>query len=744
MTASRPLLSVLASACRMGLLASLSTVGLSAAWAQSEVVVTGSARAQRVLDAPFAISVVGSEALRDAGPMVNLSEVMAQVPGLVVNNRNNYAQDLQISSRGFGARAPFGVRGLRLYADGIPATMPDGQGQVAHFDLAGAQRIEVLRGPFSVLYGSNSGGVIALFTAPVTAAQSELALDAGSFGLRQGRVGVAAPLGQVAGGALDIRASYTSMELDGFRPQSAADRQLANVRLGWRSERDTVTLQLSDHHQAAQDPLGLSRADFMSDPRQTKVFALAGFNPAVYKSDDTTTMRFDTRKVIAQSQAGLNWRHRFGDDGLLRESSLTVYNGLRGVTQWQAIPPATQFNVRHGGGVVDFDRRYGGVEGKLALRVGQADLVVGVNVEHQEDLRRGYENFLGTLVKSTDTPTAMGVTGTQRRDETNRATTTEGFVQAVAPLAPGLELTGGLRGGRVTTSTHDRYVKGANVDDSGERAFDYVNPALGLRWTLSPQWALHGSAARGYETPTLGELAYRLSGGGFNPDLKAQSSNQFELGAKRRGAAVDLDATLFAIDTRDEIGVLTNSGGRSVFQNVGRTRRWGAELATAWRPVQGLRLQAAVSLLHAAYRDAFTTCVGTPCNPTTNPPQGTATVPAGNRIAGTQRASAWAQAAWTPGALVPGEFALEWRAVAATPVNDLNSESAPGYALANLRWSGKLALGASDALELLARVDNLFDRSYVGSVIVNDGNQRFYEPGAPRSGLVSVRWLHRW
>src|SRR3990167_3504059 len=134
----------------------------SAAWAQAaDVVITGSARAQRVLDAPFAITAIDATALRDAGPMVNLSEVMAQVPGVVVNNRNNYAQDLQISSRGFGARAAFGVRGLRLYADGTPATMPDGQGQVAHFDLAGAQRIEVLRGPFSVLYGSNSGGVIA-------------------------------------------------------------------------------------------------------------------------------------------------------------------------------------------------------------------------------------------------------------------------------------------------------------------------------------------------------------------------------------------------------------------------------------------------------------------------------------------------------------------------------------------------------------------------------------------------------
>ncbi|OYU98419.1 MAG: iron transporter, partial [Burkholderiales bacterium PBB5] len=136
---------------------------VAAAMAQSEpvatadpVVVTGSLRAMRTLELPFAVTAIDAAALRQAGPMVNLSEVLSRVPGVVANNRNNYAQDLQISSRGFGARAGFGVRGLRLYTDGIPATMPDGQGQVAHVDLAGAQRIEVLRGPFSVLYGNSS------------------------------------------------------------------------------------------------------------------------------------------------------------------------------------------------------------------------------------------------------------------------------------------------------------------------------------------------------------------------------------------------------------------------------------------------------------------------------------------------------------------------------------------------------------------------------------------------------------
>ncbi len=696
--------STLTTAC---LLAALAPV----AWAQTqEVLVIGSARAQRALDSPFAISSIDATALRDAGPMVNLSEAMAQVPGMVVNNRNNYAQDLQISSRGFGARAAFGVRGMRLYTDGIPATMPDGQGQAGHFDLAGAQRIEALRGPFSALYGNSSGGVIALFTAPVKAGLAEAAVDVGSFGLRQARLGVAAPLGQVLGGALTVRANLSSFETDGFRPQSAADRQLGNLQLGWDDGNDKLTLQFSDQQQDALDPLGLSRGQFDADPYQTTPQATL----------------FNTRKEIAQTQAGLSWRHQFSGAGVLRESGVMLYKGQRGVTGWQSIPAAVQVPPSHGGGVVDFDRDYSGADVNLTWRLGAADLVTGLNTETQEDARYSYENFTGSG------PTrVLGVTGKLRRDETNRATTREGYAQLQLPLgaeASGLALTAGLRGGQVEMSTRDHFL--FNGDDSGDLSYDYINPVLGLRWALSPTVALHASAARGFESPTLGELAYRPDGAaGFNTGLKGQTSRQFELGAKMRLTTLEFDVAAFTADTEDEIGVLSNSGGRSTFQNVGRTRRYGLELGSLWRPAQGLKLQAAVTLLDATYRDAFAS--------------GSNKVAAGNQIAGTQRASAWAQAAWQPGWL-PGELALEWRAMAKTAANDTNTEFAGGYALANLRWSARYNLGTADALELLARVDNVFDRVYAGSVIVNDGNQRFFETGSPRAGLLSVRWLHSW
>ena len=437
-------------------------------------------------------------------------------------------------------------------------------------------------------------------------------------------------LAQPLAGGFDLRASVANVETEGFRPQSAAQRHLANLRLGWQQGADTVTFQVSNHDQAALDPLGLTVAAFNADARST----------------DASAQRFNARKTIRQTQAGVSWRHQFADGGLLQDSQLTAYHGSRGVTQWQAIPPTTQVNpavpsaVRQGGGVVDFDRLYGGVEGRLRLRLGHTDVVAGLNVETQEDTRRGYENFSG----SATAPTALGITGRLRRDETNRATSTEGFVQASTPLATDWELTGGVRSGQVQMSTHDRYINGLNGNDSGELSFNYINPVLGLRWSPAPGLALHASAARGFESPTLGELAYRAdNAGGFNTALAGQTSRQFELGAKWRSAQVELDAALFRAETDNEIGVLTNAGGRSSFQNVGRTLRQGLELAGLWRPAAGWRVQAAATWLDASYRNDFFTCTATPCA------AANVRVAGGNRIAGTQRASGWAEAAWQPG-----------------------------------------------------------------------------------------------
>ena len=679
------------------------------------IVIIGNGAEQRAFDTPYAASVVDADALHAAGPMVNLSESMTRVPGLVVNLRNNYAQDLQISSRGFGARAGFGVRGMRLVSDGIPASGPDGQGQVSHFDLAGAERVEVLRGPFSALYGNNSGGVIAVVSRAPTERALKLDVDAGSAGLRQLRLGVDLPLE----GGFSLRATASTFEIDGFRPHSAARRQFGNLRLGYEADADRVVVVVNAIDQPAQDPLGLTRAQFEADPEQTAPQATA----------------FDTRKQLDQTQLGLQWQHRFDSAGPLQRSALALYGGRRSVTQWLSIPAAAQVAPGSGGGVVDFDRHYAGIDARLYWRFadGRWRLVTGVAQDNQRDDRRGYENFVGAAAART-----FGVTGRLRRDEDDRSRTRDIYAQTEFDLTPTLSASAGVRSGKLDISEADKYL--VNGNESGTLAYRYTTPVAALRWQPQPAWSLYVSAGRGEETPTLGELAYRADGGaGFNSALRPQRSDQLELGAKWRAPDADpssasskawFDAALFRAETRDEIGIQTNAGGRSTFQNTGRTRRSGFELAGGLHLLPNLRAQVALSILDATYRDAYLVCAGTPCNAPTVP------VPAGKRIAGTLPRQGFAELVWSPDAF---EFGVEASGRGRQPVDDLNSDFAAGYGLWALRARWRLALPLG-RLELLARIDNLVDRRVVGSVIVGDGNGRFFEPAAGRSGLVSARW----
>ena len=267
---------------------------------------------------------------------------------------------------------------------------------------------------------------------------------------------------------------------------------------------DTVTLLVNDLDQPAQDPLGLSRDQFDLGPEQTAPQAID----------------FDTRKNTRQTQVGGSWQHRF-HDGALRESQVAVYGGQRSVIQWLAIPAGAQGNPRHGGGVIDIDRDYHGIDARLRWAWSGFDLIAGVAWDRQTDVRRGYENFTGTTPDQ-----VFGVTGRLRRDEVNRAESRDVYAQAEWAASPTVSLSAGLRSGRVELSVDDAFL--SNGDDSDALSYRYTNPVLGLRWKLAQGLSLYASAARGFESPTLGELAYRPDGtGGFNIGLQPQRSRQY-------------------------------------------------------------------------------------------------------------------------------------------------------------------------------------------------------------------------
>lgn len=350
--------------------------------------------------------------------------------------------------------------------------------------------------------------------------------------------------------------------------------------------------------------------------------------------------------------------------------------------------------------------------------------MTGVSAEAMRDDRQGYENFIGSGASQ-----VLGVTGRLRRDEGNKAVTRDAFAQGEFKLTDAIGVTLGVRSGRVDFSAGDRYL--SNGDDSGRLSFRYTNPVAGLRWTLQPGLIVHASVARGFESPTLAELAYRSDGGGLNSALQPQTSRQAELGVRWSGEKLNADATLFRVDTKNEIGVQSNNNGRSVYQNVGATRRSGAEASLRWKPVASLQWLVALTWLDATYVDGFSTPTGP--------------VPAGNRISGTARKSAFTEIAWQPFAGQPTSIALELRGQGRMVVDDANSDYAGRYAEAALRASHQWKLGgAGSTLQLLARVDNLTDRRHAGSVIVNDGNRRFFEPAPPRNAMVGLRFDQPW
>jgi iron complex outermembrane recepter protein len=686
----------------------LFVAGAVAAQTLPQVTVSATRTEAAPFDVPASVDVIDGERLRSAGrPEINLSESLGLVPGVVARDRQNYAQDLQLSIRGFGARSTFGVRGVRLYVDGIPATMPDGQGQLSHFDLASAGRVEILRGPFSVLYGNSSGGVLQVFTEPgdgTPVVTSSLAV--GSDGLV--RPGLRAS-GATRGMGYSVSANHLSS--DGWREHSAVSRDLANARLDFKpAEGSEWTVVANALKLDADDPLGLTRSQFESAPRIA----------------DAAALTFNTRKTVRQDQLGLIHEHRLAGGDRLR---LMVYGGQRDTVQFQSIPVATQANPLHPGGVIGLERQYGGTDlrwtSKSLLADGSLEVVAGLSYDRMRESRRGWQNFAGG---------ELGVQGELRRDEDNRVTNLDPYLQAAWRFAPRWSLTAGVRRSVVRFSSADRYIAGPNGNDSGSVRYAATSPVAALMFALSPQVHLYGAFGRGFETPTFNELAYRPDGSaGLNFALKPSRSTNLELGIKGRSPKDrawqhEWDAALFQTDTRDEIVTRTNSGGRSSFQNAGATRRRGLELAWKTALPGAWQVQLSQTWLDARYRDAFAACSGTPCTTPT-------VVPAGNRIPGTAQSVSAAEIAWQP--------AKGWRAGAELRrssrvyVNDANSDAAPAFTTVAAH-AGYVFDVKGWVLAATARVDNLLDRRYAGSVIVNEGNDRFFESAPGRNYTLKV------
>lgn len=638
----------------------------------------------------------------DTSSQVNLTEVVKGIPSLQIRNRENYAQDLQLSMRGFGARSTFGVRGIRLYVDGIPATMPDGQGQTSNIDLSSLDHVEVLTGPFSSLYGNSSGGTILTSTKEGQGKDSiELSYSGGSHDksraglvLQGGAKGVNEP-------SYVISSSY--FDTDGYREHSGAEKVLNNAKLSWNlddgSKINWVTNYVKIH---ADDPQGLTHDQWNANPKQQVPFL----------------KQFNVRKDIEQTQTGVTWSKPINDKN---ELYAMAYLGNRQVTQYQSIPKSTQdASINHAGGVIDFERNYYGADfrwtGKELLP--NTTISAGVALDAMDEDRKGFENF--NLVNGQP---SYGVKGNLRREEDNTLWNIDPYLQASWQFLPTWRLDTGVRYSNVHYKSEDYYL--SNGDDSDKTDYNKVLPSAALSWQILPELMAYVSYAKGFETPTFTEMAYRPDGeSGFNFDLTASTSDTYETGLKSQNHLGDFTLAVFQTKTKDDIVSAGNSNGRSTFRNADKTLREGVEFAWNKKLWRDLTATASYTYLDATF-DADIPASGS-----------VAQIPSGNAIPGIAKNQAYASLAWQPTHGLYGGVDIQY--MDKVYVNDTNSDAAPSYSVTSANVGYAWVMG-DWKVNSFARVDNLFDKNYAGSVIVNDGNGRYFEPADGRNWSAGLR-----
>nr|WP_319565407.1 TonB-dependent receptor [uncultured Rhodoferax sp.] len=674
-----------------------------AAQTLSEVVVSASRAEQRSFDAPAAVQSIDRATIEGAGPQVNLSESLNRVPGLTILSRQNYAQDLQVSIRGFGARSAFGIRGIRLLVDGIPATTPDGQGQGSSISLTSTDRIEVLRGPLAQMYGNSSGGVIQAFTrdAPATP-EFAAAAYTGSFGLRRTDWQYAGRLGQYG-----LVADYSTFDIDGFRDNSKTERKQFNGKLSFDPfEKTHVNVVFNRFDMPlAQDPLGLTAAQLAADPTQAGTNAIAR----------------GIRKIVLQNQLGASMLTELGND---RSITTRAYTGTRENLQYQAgifvptLPPPT-------GAWVGLDRTYYGVglQYNAQSQLGSTPIkwALGYDYDESNETRQA-----GVA--------ALGEKTTTNRNEDNTASNSDVFMQGTALVSEKLSVVAGLRYSSVKFKSEDHYL--SNGDGSGATTYQNTSPVLGVTYHATDALNVFATYGKGFETPTLNEVAYNGTGvPGFNTSIQASNSQHFEVGAKwAPSAQARVDFTAFKINTTDEIVVASSSGGNSTFRNAPGTTRTGWELSGSAQFSPHLRATLSASQMEAEYSQAFMS--------------GTTAVAAGNKLPGIPQSFLFSELLWTQQPAAPGQKAmatgsqagLELTQAGRLYANDINTASADGYTTLNLKASHVWALGVG-RLTTYARIDNLADERYVGSVIVNQAGSQFYEPAPGRNWTLGVRFV---
>lgn len=660
----------------------LSTAFSAPVWAQTDteavlptVEVSAPRLAREIYATPAVVSTIDQDTIAQGQQRVRLDESLNRVPGVFLQNRDNFAQGQRISIRGFGARAPFGVRGITVMVDGIPYTLPDGQAQLDAIDLDSAERIEVIRGPSSVLYGNAAGGVIDITTAdgrdnPGT----RLRMGAGSDGYQK----VALQNGGVQGD-WSHHISLTGLNVDGYREQSSTEKYLLNAKLRRELGSDralTAIINLLDNPRS-EDPGALNAREVAEGRDQAAPNSLA----------------LDAGQTVDQQLIGLQYEDLSAGEGELYLKGFIAQRDFE-----QQLPFV-------GSSRLGYQRDYMGASAEYHHEVTLGNLplnyIVGVDAARQKDDR--FRNDVNP----------QGAVGEPLADETQTATSTGVFAQGDLALSELLTLSLGTRFDRVDLDVDDDFA--ADGDQSGQRTFNEWSGSAGLSYRYRPQHQAYINTGTAFETPTFSEFA-NPAGGGFNPSVEPQKAWNREVGLRGyiEPLALDYDVALFSVRVRDEL-VPYDEGGRTFYQNAGDTNRDGVELALGWQLADQWRLDSALTLARYEF-DEF----ATPSERFD-----------GNRIPGLPEQTWVNQLTWEN---LDERFAtLETEYVGDLVADNANETSVDSYWLVNLRVGDGWQLSQQTRLSAYVGLRNLLDEEHYSNVRLNGTFGRFYEPAPGRS-----------
>jgi iron complex outermembrane receptor protein len=654
-----------------------------------EIIVTATMLDRPLDSVPAAVSVVTQDDIQNARQQLALDEALSRVPGLFMQNRYNFAQDLRVSIRGFGARSQFGIRGVKVLVDGIPETLPDGQGSVDSIDLGATSQIEVIRGPSSSMYGNASGGVISLTSeggGPEPYAQVRVA--GGKYGYQKTQFKTGGRTDRV-----DYLVSYSDQELDGWREQSAYKNELLTGRfdIDLGNDRKFLTVVNFTDQPVSDDAGGITREQAATNPR-------AAF-PA--------NVQFAAGEALEQTRVGFVYTTPVGERGTIEARNYYAWRDFANSLPVQA------------GGIVEFDRKFVGggfnynYDGFWLDRPNR--FIVGIDFDDQDDDRQRFNNDPGRALTF----------------QQNERVKSQGiFVQNELSVSERVLLTLGLRFDKVKFDVTDYFL--GDGDDSGVLEFDDTSPMVGVVVDLSDNLAFYSTYSSAFETPTTTELNQPfLTQGGFNQALSPQFAENFEVGLRGRiGSNHRYELALFTIDVDDELipyPVFTAPGGtvvsgRNYFENAAKSSREGLEFSWIGRPTE--RLRTTVSYAYSDFKfDNFVDSAGTSFN--------------GNVIPGTAENVLFAEIAYT----APRGWFIAGDALYTDEQYADNANSAAGlvddYTLVNLRFGYDIELGKL-TLAPFAGVHNVTDEAYTANVRLNAFGGRFFEPGPGRNGYAGI------